>query len=405
MSRPLSIQDLEFTDSKVLVRVDFNVPLSPEGAITDDTRIRAALPTIKHILENGGSLILMSHLGRPKGKFTPSLSLAPCAKRLTELLGSSVKMAEDCIGNQTKELAGSLQKGEILLLENLRFHSAETHPEEDPSFAQQLSELADYYVNDAFGTAHREHSSTFTIVKHFPEKAAAGFLLTKEIDFLEKVFHRPEHPFVAMIGGAKVSSKIGVLKALMDKADTLVIGGGMTFTFLKAQGIPIGDSLCEDEFLPVAEEILALSQEKGTQILLPPDLVVADRFHNDANTQVIETNDGVPDGFQGLDIGPKATQSTIETLKQAKTIFWNGPFGVFELPTFAQGTHAIARALTKVSGTTIIGGGDSVAAINQLGLGNQVSHLSTGGGAALEYIEFGKLPGIEALSKQRKLAK
>lgn len=393
----MKLQDLPVSGKKVLVRVDFNVPLDPEGNITDDTRIKAALPTIQYLLDKGAAIILMSHLGRPKGKASAPLSLAPCQKRLERLLGKKVAFANDCIGSSVENEAKALKSGEILLLENLRFHEAEEKPEKDPTFAQKLASLAEYYVNDAFGTAHRSHSSTATIVQYFPGKAAAGFLLEKEIAFLGAHLQKPEHPFYAIIGGAKVSSKLGVLTSLLEKVDALFIGGAMAYTFFKAKGLAIGDSLFEEELIPQAKAFLEAAEKKKIPVFFPIDVVIADGFSNEAKHKTIEIAQGMEPGWEGMDVGPVTCNQWGATLKNAKTIFWNGPLGVFEFPTFAKGTNAIAKTLAQLSATTIIGGGDSVSAIQNLGIGDKFSHLSTGGGAALEYIEKGHLPGIDAL--------
>lgn len=396
--KKLSIKDLDLKDKRVLVRVDFNVPLSEEGKITDDTRIRAALPTIEYILNQGGSVILMSHLGRPEGKPDPKFSLAPCAHHLESLLKRPVPLATDCIGPEVETRARALRPGQLLMLENLRFYPAEEKPASDPSFAKKLASLGDIYINDAFGTAHRAHSSTATIAQYFPGKAAAGFLLMKEIEFLGSAFSNPKHPFYALIGGAKVSSKMGVLSSLLSKVDALFIGGGMAYTFLKSQGVSIGDSICEDDLIEKAREFSELAKSKNIPIYLPEDLVIADAFDASAKRQVVTLAQGIPTGWQGMDIGPKTLANWKQKLGQAAMIFWNGPVGVFELEPFAVGTQELAKALAALKAITIVGGGDSVAAINEFNLADQFSHISTGGGAALEYIEFGKLPGIEALS-------
>lgn len=367
------------------MRVDFNVPLE-KGKITDDSRIQGALPSIEYILKNGGSVILMSHLGRPKGKEL-DLTLAPCAKRLSELLKKPVQMAPDCVGPEVEKMASQLQPGQILLLENLRFHPGEENPEKEAGFVQKLAKLGDCYVNDAFGTAHRAHASTAEIAKFFPGKAAMGFLMEKEVDALSPLLKKPERPFFAIVGGAKISTKIGVMKKLLELVDALFIGGGMTYTFLKAQGIPIGDSLNEE-----AEVI------RSPKIHLPVDLVIADAFSNDAHRKIISVKEGIPAGWQGMDIGPQTLQKWAEELKPASTLFWNGPVGVFEMPHFAEGTRGIAEILAKAHAKTIVGGGDSVAAVQQMGLGKKMTHLSTGGGASLEFLEFGHLPGIDALT-------
>jgi phosphoglycerate kinase len=394
MAKTLTVQDLDVANKRVLVRVDFNVPMDKEGRITDDTRIVASLPTIKYIIQNKGKAILVSHLGRPKG-ISPEFTLAPCAKRLSELLQQPVKMASDCIGSQVQSDIQAMKPGDVLVLENVRFYPAEEKPDADPTFAEKLASLADLYVNDAFGTAHRAHSSTTTVAKYFPDKAAAGFLLEKEIAFLGSALKEPKRPFIAIIGGAKVSTKIGVLRALCKKVDALLIGGGMAYTFLKAQGIPVGDSPVENEMLEIAKEIL----NSGCKIYLSRDIVAATAFQPDAPKKTFETPEGIPPGYQGMDIGEKTLKEWSEIVKQAKTILWNGPVGVFEMKPFAKGTLDLAKAISEVTGAvTIVGGGDTVAAIQIAGLTNKFTHVSTGGGASLEYVEFGTLPGIEALS-------
>ncbi len=398
MKQKLSLKDLDLFGKKVLMRVDFNVPLDKNGNITDDMRIRASLPSINYVLDHGGAAILMSHLGRPKEKRTPEFSLAPCAKRLSELLGKEVIMASDCIGPEVEQLAKILKPGQVLMLENLRFHRGEEHPEDDPSFAKKLAGLGDLYVNDAFGTAHRAHASTAEIAKYFPHQAAAGFLLEKEIQFLGDTLLQPKRPFYAIIGGAKISTKLGVLKTLMKKADALLIGGGMAYTFFKAQGFEIGDSIHEDDLLKQAQEILEESRRSHFNLLLPEDTVAADKLAKDAQVQVVDATTGIPTGFQGVDIGPKTIKRYTHLLQDAATVLWNGPLGVFEIEPFAKGTIAIAEVLAGLSATTIVGGGDSIAAVESAGVAGRITHLSTGGGAALEYIEYGTLPGIEALS-------
>ncbi len=387
-----TLNQLSVKGKKVLLRVDFNVPLSPEGAITDDTRILEALPTIQYILKHGGSLILMSHLGRPKGKKDPQFSLAPCQKRLSELLGLPVVLAPDCIGPEVKKLADVLQSGQVLMLENMRFYAAEEDPDSDPSFAKQLAALGDLYVNDAFGTAHRAHASTAKIAQYFPNKAAIGFLMEKEIAFLDQLLTRPDHPFYALIGGAKISTKLGVLSSLLSKVDALFVGGGMAFTFLKAQGISIGDSPVDDACLAQAKELM-----RTKKIHLPKDLLIANAFKQDADFKTILISEGIPAGWQGMDIGPQTISEWKVAFQKAKTVFWNGPVGVFEFPQFARGTEAMAKTIASLKATTVVGGGDSVAAVNQLHLADCFSHVSTGGGASLEYIEFGHLPGIDAV--------
>ncbi len=400
MITKLSLKNLPVKDKKVLMRVDFNVPLDASGQITDDTRIVASLPSIQYVLKQGGAVILMSHLGRPKGN-TPALSLKPCAERLSKLLGKPVQMTSDCIGPQVAEMAKALKHGEVMLLENLRFYPGEEKPESDPSFAQQLAKLGDCYVNDAFGTAHRAHASTATIAQYFPGKSAAGFLMEKEIQFLGELIAHPKRPFAAIIGGAKISSKLGVIKALIQKVDHLLIAGGMSYTFFKAQGISIGDSICEDAFLETAQQILQECREKKLPLHLPLDVVVADAIRPDAQTRIIPISQGIPRGFQGVDIGPKTIELFSSQLQPMQTVFWNGPVGVFEIPAFAKGTHAIAQTLSKLNAVTVVGGGDSIAAIQALSLADKMTHLSTGGGASLEYIELGTLPGIEALSPEK----
>ncbi|OGN63592.1 MAG: phosphoglycerate kinase [Chlamydiae bacterium RIFCSPHIGHO2_12_FULL_49_9] len=394
----LTIEDLPLKGRRVLMRVDFNVPLSKEKTITDDSRIAAALPSIQYALKEGASLVLMSHLGRPNGKPNSAFSLSVCAKRLSELLNKPVLMAPDCVGPDVEKMASRLKPGEILMLENLRFHEGEEFPEKDPKFVKELASLGDVYINDAFGTAHRAHSSTALIAKYFPERAAAGFLMSQEISHLSPLLENPERPFYAIIGGAKISTKIGVMRNLLRVVDALFIGGGMTFTFLKSQGIPIGGSLCEDEELKTAAELLKAYPKK---IHLALDLVVADAFSNDAKKKTIPVEQGIPTGCLGMDIGSKTVEEWSHFLKNAATVFWNGPLGVFEMPNFAIGTQKIAEMLAASRAQTIIGGGDSVAAIHQMGLADRFAHLSTGGGASMEFLEFGHLPGIDALSDKK----
>lgn len=396
---PLSIRNLSINNKKILMRVDFNVPMDKEGHITDDARIKASLPSIRYVIDHGGALILMSHLGRPSGKITPEFSLKPCAKRLEDLLGQQVIMAPDCIGKETQHMANDLKPGQILMLENLRFYPAEEHPEKDPEFAKQLAKLGDVYVDDAFGAAHRAHSSITEVPKHFPQQSAAGFLLEKEISFLGDTFLNPKRPFFAILGGAKLSSKLGVIEALLKKADAVFIGGGMAYTFFKAQGISIGDSIHEDDFIEKAKNLMTEANKHSKRLILPADIVIADNIATNAKTKIITITEGIPNGFQGVDIGPETINKFSQKLQSSATIFWNGPLGVFEIPAFAAGTNAIAKVLANLNATTIIGGGDSIAAISAAGLENKMSHLSTGGGASLEYIEFGTLPGIEALAK------
>ena len=380
------------------MRVDFNVSLDSNGQITDDTRIRSTIHSIKYILNQNASLILMSHLGRPGGKKDPKYSLAPVAKRLSELLGKEICLAPDCVGEQVQKMAKALGAGNILLLENLRFHDAEEHPENDPSFAKNLAALGEIFVNDAFGTAHRKHSSTYTISGFFPQKTVAGFLMDKEIAFLGSVVQNPKRPFFAIIGGAKVSTKAGVLTHLVEKIDGLFIGGGMAFTFFKAQGVPIGKSLIEESEIETAKKIMEKCQERAIKLWLPTDIVIAENFQNDANTATINIKEGIKSEWIGVDIGKKTIQEWATSFSNAAMIFWNGPLGVFEMPNFAKGTNEIAMALAASRATTIVGGGDSIAAIQQLGIADRFTHLSTGGGASLEYIEYGHLPGIDVLS-------
>jgi phosphoglycerate kinase len=402
----LKVQDLDVRGKKVLLRVEFNVPQDSEGNITDETRIRESLPTIQHLLQQGSAVILLSHLGRPKKGRDPTLSLAPCAKVLADLLKQPVLMAPDSIGPEVQQLAESLENGQVLLLENLRFYPAEEDPKLDLSFAKKLASLGDFFVNDAFGGAHRDHSSTVTIAEYFPGKAAAGLLMQKETDALERLLLDPKRPFYALIGGAKISSKIGFLRALADKADALFIGGGMSYPLLKAQGIEIGDSICDPASISIAEEFVAHCEKKQLPLFLPTDLVIADRFSNDAHRQIVSVEQessqgipqGVPSGWQGMDIGPQTIHEWKFLLKKAASIFWNGPVGVFEFPHFSHGTDEIARTIADLPALTVVGGGDSTAAINRLHLSSHFTHVSTGGGASLEFIEKGSLPGIEALS-------
>ncbi len=391
-----SLQDLDLKDKRVLLRVDFNVPLNDNGQITDPTRIEMALPTIQYILKQNAKLIIMSHMGRPHGKVNPKLSLKPCAEKLSELLGKDVKLAPDSTSEKTKTLAMAMQPGNVLLLENLRFHKEEEHPEEDPSFVEKLKSLGDVYVSDAFGCAHRKHASIYGLPKLFGENAGAGFLMEREISGLSSLTLHPKRPFYAILGGAKLGTKLGVLKALLPKVDGLFIGGGMAFTFLKAQGISIGDSLCDDLLTSEAKSIMQTCQEKAIKFWLPKDFVISSTTTDQIESASIK--DGIPDGFQGMDIGQETLADWSEHLKSAATVFWNGPMGVFEVEDFAHGTNQLAQSIANLDANTIIGGGDSVAAIHKLGLNKFFTHISSGGGAALEFIEFGKLPGTEILS-------
>lgn len=398
--KKLSIKDLPIKGKKILMRVDFNVPLDKQAKIIDDTRITATLPSIRYLLEHGGSAILMSHLGRPKDQRTPELSLKPCAERLSELLGQKVLMAPDCVGPEVERMVEALKPGQVLMLENLRFHLGEEQPEKHAQFVKELAKFGDLYVNDAFGAAHRGHASIAAIAKFFPGKAAAGMLLEKEIAFLGEALKSPRRPFCAIVGGAKISTKCGVIQTLMKKADVVLIGGGMAYTFFKAQGIAIGNSIHEDDFIDQARKLLALSGKNGhARLILPKDLVVTDQVKEGATFKIIESSKGIPQGQEGVDIGPETVQIFAAELRRASTILWNGPVGVFEIPEFAKGTNAIAHVLADLKAVTVVGGGDSIAAIQAAGLSSKITHLSTGGGASLEYIEFGTLPGIEVLSE------
>jgi phosphoglycerate kinase len=392
----LLVQDLPVKGKKVLVRVDFNVPLNKDGSIADDTRIREALPTIQYLLDQGAIVILMGHLGRPKSKQDIQFSLGIVAKRLSQLIAAPVLFAPDCIGKDVEKMVGELKSGQVLLLENLRFYPAEEDPLSDPSFAKQLSQLADFYVNDAFGSAHRNHSSTATIAQFFPTRAALGLLMQKEIKFLDPLVTNPAHPFFACIGGAKIPTKIGMLKALVSKVDEFFIGGGMAFTFLKAQGIEIGDSIFDEKYLSIAKQFL--KECPSRKIHLPIDVVIADK--DKSNIKTILIKEQIPKGWQGLDIGPQTIEAWKKDLPRAATIFWNGPMGFFELPPFARGTEELAKTIASLQATTIVGGGDSIAAIQALGLISKFSHVSTGGAASLEYLEYGHLPGIDSASEK-----
>lgn len=400
----LSVKDLDFKGKKALIRVDFNVPLE-NGQITDDTRIRASLPTIQYVLDQGGAVILMSHLGRPKSQPDSQFSLVPCAKRLSELLKRPVQMAPDCCGLDVQKMVQQLKAGDVLLLENLRFHKGEEKPEEEPSFVNSLAELGDVYINDAFGTAHRAHASTTLIAQFFPDKAAAGFLLEKEIAYLGATLLNPKRPFCAILGGAKISTKFKVIETLMQKADVLLIGGAMAYTFLKAEDIPVGHSLVENDFLGVARQLMGVSEQSRCRLILPIDLVVAREIDSQTEKRIVKVIEGIPEGFQGVDIGPETIDLYAQEIKQATTVFWNGPLGVFECPPFDNGTNAIAKILAESAATTIVGGGDSAAAVEKAGVAYRMSHISTGGGASLEYIEFGKLPGIEVLTNKDSLVR
>jgi len=390
-----TIRDIAVAGKRVLVRVDFNVPLDAEQHITDDTRIKAALPTIQYLLDSGAAVILMSHLGRPKGQVVETMRLTTVAQRLSELLGRPVEMAMDCIGPEVVVKAHSLQPGQVLLLENLRFHKEEE--KNDPAFAHQLASLGDLYVNDAFGTAHRAHASTEGVTRDLP--GVAGFLMEKEINFLGAALEHPQRPFAAIVGGAKVSDKIAVLERLISMVDILLIGGGMANTFLKAEGYEIGDSLFEESKVDEARKLITQARQRGITFVLPPDVVIADRFANDAAIQIVPSNQ-VPPAWRILDIGPKTIEAFQQALEKAHTIIWNGTLGVAEMPNFAKGTDAIITILaqrTTEGATTIIGGGDSAAAVEQAGASERMTHVSTGGGASLEFLEGRVLPGVAAL--------
>jgi phosphoglycerate kinase len=391
-----NLSEADVSGKRVLVRADFNVPLDDSGKITDDTRIRAALPTIQDLIGKGGKVILCSHMGRPKGQVKEGLRLTPVAKRLSELLGQDVIKCDDCVGDEVATTVNQMQNGQVVLLENLRFHNEEE--KNDAEFAKKLAANADLYVNDAFGTAHRAHASTEGVT-HYLKPSVAGYLIEKELNYLQNAIENPQRPLVAIIGGSKVSSKIGVIETLLEKCDKLLIGGGMIFTFYKARGLSVGKSLVEEDKLELAKSLEAKSKERGVEFLLPTDVVVADNFAPDANSQIVSI-ENIPDGWMGLDIGPDSVKVFQEALADCKAVIWNGPMGVFEFDKFAVGTEAIARSLadlTKKGATTIIGGGDSVAAVEKVGVADQMSHISTGGGASLELLEGKELPGIVAL--------
>ena len=387
-----TVRDIDLKGKKVFVRCDFNVPMDENQNITDNRRIVAALPTIKYLIEQNCRIILASHLGRPKGEVKPEFSLAPVAKELSKLLGQEVLMAKDVIGESAKSLAANLQEGQVMLLENVRFHREET--DNDPEFAKELSSMAEVFVNDAFGTAHRAHASTEGVSHYLP--SVSGFLIEKELRFLGDALNNPERPFVAILGGAKVSDKIGVIDSLLEKVDTLMIGGGMAYTFFKAQGYEVGNSLCEPDKCELALSLMKKAEEKGVKFLLPVDTKVGKEFKPDTESKTVAWTE-IPEGWEGFDIGEKTIEMFENELKTAKTVVWNGPLGLFEFDQFAIGTNAIAHALAELDATTIIGGGDSAAAVEKAGLADRMTHISTGGGASLEFLEGKKLPGIECL--------
>ena len=392
-----TIEDFNFENKKALIRVDFNVPLDADFKVTDTNRIEAAKPSIIKVLEDGGSAILMSHLGRPKGEKNPDLSLNHIRASVSGIIGVEVKFAEDCVGVKAEKAVAELQAGEVLLLENLRFHAEEEKG--DVQFAKQLSKLGEIYVNDAFGTAHRAHASTTIIAQFFPEKKCFGYLMAKEIEAIEKVMQTGEKPVLAILGGAKVSSKITIIENILDKVDHLIIGGGMTFTFVKAQGGHVGDSICEDDKMALALDILKKAKAKGVEVHIPVDVLAANAFANDAETKVMEVTE-IPDGWQGLDAGPKTIEIFKDVILKSKTILWNGPVGVFEMENFAKGTIAVGNFIdeaTRKGAFSLVGGGDSVAAVKQFGFEDKVSYVSTGGGAMLESLEGKTLPGIAAI--------
>lgn len=388
-----TIEDINVSGKRVLVRVDFNVPLDENKNITDDTRIKAALPTIRYLLDHQAKVILCSHLGRPKGEFNMKYSLSPVAKRVGELLQKSVILTQDAIGASAKQAVAAMKNGDVILLENVRFYKEEE--KNDPAFAKALADLAEVYVNDAFGTAHRAHASTTGVAAYLP--AVAGFLIGKELDIMGKALRNPDRPFVAILGGAKVSDKIGVIKNLLEKVNTLIIGGGMAYTFLKASGYEIGKSLLEADKVALASELMEAAKAKGVQLLLPVDTVIAQEFKADAVYKTVENNQ-IPADWQGMDIGPETRLLFAKVIEKAKTVIWNGPMGVFEFPAFALGTRAVAQAMSECQGVTIIGGGDSAAAVEQMGFADKMTHISTGGGASLEFLEGLELPGVAALN-------
>jgi len=387
-----TVKDIDVSGKKVLVRVDFNVPLNDKKEITDDTRIIASLPTIDYLIKRKAKIILCSHLGRPDGTVNMKYSLAPVAARLKELVKCDVAFAADCVGESAQEAVANLREGDIVLLENLRFHKEET--DNDPEFSKKLASLADVFVNDAFGTAHRAHASTEGVTKYLP--SVAGFLIEKELEFMGGALENPERPFLAILGGAKVSDKIGVIENLITKVNSIILGGGMAYTFLKAKGLEVGNSLVDEERIPLADGLLKKAAQRGVEIYLPVDTVIADRFDANAQTQVVPVEEIIP-GWMGLDIGPSSRMLFADKIRKAKTVIWNGPMGVFEMAPFAEGTKAIAKAMAETDALTIIGGGDSAAAVKAFGYEDSIDHISTGGGASLEFLEGKVLPGIAAL--------
>ncbi len=387
-----TVRDIDLKGKKVIERCDFNVPLLDDGTIRDNTRIVAALPTIKYLLEQNCSIILCSHLGRPKGQVVPELSMAPVAKELTRLLGQEVKLAKDVVGEDAMRLASELKPGEVMLLENVRFESGEE--KNDPELAKKFASMAEVFVNDAFGTAHRAHASTAGIADYLP--AVAGFLIEKELKFLGDAINNPKRPFVAILGGKKVSDKIGVIDSLLEKVDTLMIGGAMAYTFFKSMGYSVGNSICEEDKLDLAQSLIEKAKNKGVKLMLPVDTRVGKEVSEDTESKVVSYKE-IPDGWEGLDIGPETIKMYTDELRKAATVLWNGPVGIFEIEQFAVGTNEIAKTLSEIDAVTVIGGGDSAAAVKKAGLADKMTHISTGGGASLEFIEGKKLPGIECL--------
>ncbi len=390
-----TIRDLDLSGKRVFVRVDFNVPLDDAGNVTDDTRIRAVLPTLEYLRAQGGMIILASHMGRPDGTVIPELRLDPVAKRLSELLNVPVRKLDDCVGSEVNEAVNQMKPGDVVLLENVRFHPEEK--KNDPEFAQELASLADYYVNDAFGSAHRAHASVVGIANLLP--AAAGFLMERELDILGKALENPKRPFVVILGGKKVSDKIGVIKNMLNKVDTLLIGGGMAYTFLKAKGHEVGDSIVDDDNLEFAGQMLAEAERRGIQMVLPVDVVVAEEISADVEVRVVDCS-AIPEGWQGLDVGPETAKIFADQVSQAGLVIWNGPLGVFEVEPFSQGTRTVAEALAQSAAESIIGGGDTAAAVTQMGLAGEMTHVSTGGGASLKFLEGTVLPGIAVLDER-----